>query len=374
MPVVKVFNQTTESFTRFTNAVRGYTDNTIDWSKKTVHWWGIGIVFMTSGLSIILPFGVWFYLRGVLPISSLILFLFLGVKYLLPMIKLSNFIGFLSMVTEGVEKIDSILETPEIPETNSPKIPKEYHVEFKNVNFSYGETQVLHNINIKFEEGTVNALVGPSGAGKSTIAHLILRFWDVDDGEILIGGVNVKNIPYDKHMDLVSSVFQDVFILSDTVHENIAMGETSTRAQVIAAAKAAQIHDYVMSLPEGYDTMIGEGGVHMSGGEKQRVSVARAILKNSPIIVLDEATAYADAENESRIQRAFGELMQDKTVIIIAHRLSTITNSDQIIVIDEGRIDNTGTHQELLETPLYSNLWNAHMMTHTWYIGKGGYE
>jgi ATP-binding cassette subfamily B protein len=359
MPVVKVFNQTTESFTRFTNAVRGYTDNTLDWSKKTVHWWGIGIVFMTSGLSIILPFGVWFYLRGSLPLLSLILFLFLGVKYLLPMIKLSNFIGFLSMVTEGVEKIDSILETPEIPETNSPRIPNDHQVEFKNVTFDYGKGEVLRNISFKVPERSFTALVGPSGSGKTTITSLIPRFWDVTGGEILIGGVNIKDIETEDLLSYVSMVFQDVYLFNDTIYNNIKIGKKdATREEIIDASKAAQCHEFIMKLPDGYETLVGEGGSTLSGGEKQRVSIARAILKDAPIVLLDEATASLDPENEIYILRAIDELVKSKTLVVIAHRFATIIRADNILVLENGEIIERGKHGELVEAGgLYQRFW-----------------
>jgi ATP-binding cassette subfamily B protein len=359
MPVVKVFNQTTESFTRFTNAVRGYTDNTLDWSKKTVHWWGIGIVFMTSGLSIILPFGVWFYLRGSLPLLSLILFLFLGVKYLLPMIKLSNFIGFLSMVTEGVEKIDSILETPEIPETNSPRIPNDHQVEFKNVTFDYGKGEVLRNISFKVPERSFTALVGPSGSGKTTITSLIPRFWDVTGGEILIGGVNIKDIETEDLLSYVSMVFQDVYLFNDTIYNNIKIGKKdATREEIIDASKAAQCHEFIMKLADGYDTLVGEGGSTLSGGEKQRVSIARAILKDAPIVLLDEATASLDPENEIYILRAIDELVKSKTLVVIAHRFATIIRADNILVLENGEIIERGKHGELVEAGgLYQRFW-----------------
>jgi ATP-binding cassette, subfamily B, bacterial IrtA/YbtP len=211
--------------------------------------------------------------------------------------------------------------------------------------------------------------VGPSGAGKSTIAALIPRLWDVPEGRITVGGVNIKDIPLNALMNEIAFVFQDTFVFGDTVHENLCMGKEVSRGRVIAAARAAQLHDVIARLPRGYDTMLGEGGAHLSSGEKQRLAIARAIVKDAPIVVLDEPTSFADPENEVRIKEAFSKLMRGKTVIVIAHNLSTVTDADSIVVIEDGRIAGTGRHEELLTSqPLYQRMWQLHVAARTWTI------
>jgi ATP-binding cassette subfamily B protein len=375
MPVIKVFNQTVYSFRRFKESVYSYRDWMVSVSKKMTPPWAAFTVIVGSGLVFILPVGVWLYVRGGLDLSVLLLFMILGAGYMAPLVKLAMFSSQLTQINEGVTRIEAIFDEPETPEPDVPEIPRSYSIELGDVCFSYEEKEVLHDVSFRAEEGTVTALVGPSGAGKTTIAQLLLRFWDVDSGEILIGGVNVKNIPVEELMNIVSFVFQDVFIFHDTVFENIRMGmDGVTRDQVEAAAKAAQAHGFIEGLPQGYDTLIGEGGtVHLSGGEAERISIARAILKNAPIIVLDEATAFADPENEARIQDAFSELMEGKTVVVIAHRLSSITDADQIIVLDEGRVAGVGSHGLLLDAGgLYQSMWEAHTAARGWELEQTG--
>ena len=401
MPVVKVFQQTMRSFQRFKDSVYAYRDFMLAWSKKGAAPAAVFIVLVTASLYFILPVGVWLYLRGTLALPDLLLFLILGVGYAEPLLKAMNLFAVMARSMEGIKRIDRIMSAAPIPLPSHPQTPGHYDVEFRHVSFSYGssspvlslalseaevtvegpvlsrveglttgsEKQVLEDVNFVAREGTVTGLVGPSGAGKSTIAHLIPRFWDVGEGEILIGGVNVEDIPLDDLMDIVGFVFQDVYMYSDTVFENIRMGmEGVNQAQIIAAARAAQAHEFIEQLPQGYQTVIGEGGkFHLSGGERQRISIARVILKDAPVIILDEATVFADAENEARIQSAFSQLMQDKTVIVIAHRLSTITDADQIIVVDEGQIVGQDTHAGLLKSRgLYQKMWAAHTAARDW--------
>lgn len=369
MPVIKVFNQTVISFSRFKDSVYGYRDFIIAWTKKGTPPWGAFTVIVGSSLFFLLPFGIWFYIKGTLELSTLFLCLMLGAGYMIPLLKVGMMGHLLSQINEGVKRIDKIIYHPKLPDAVTSKVPEISNIEFKNVSFSYTEKEILHNISFKAKEGTVTALVGPSGAGKTTIAHLITRMWDIDKGEILIGDVNIKDIPLEKLIDKVGFVFQDTFMFSDTVYENIRMGsEVVQEEDIIHAAKAAQCHEFIEELPERYNTIIGEAGtIHLSGGEKQRIALARVILKNAPIIVLDEAIAYADAENEVKIQSAFAEIMKGKTVIVIAHRLSTIVDADQIIVIDEGKIEEMGTHTELLKSrKLYKRMWDAHTSAQKW--------
>ena len=375
MPVVKIFNQTVKSFRRFKDSVYGYREHVNAWTKKGTPPWAAFTVIASSSLFFILPFGVWFYINGTIELPTLFLCLMLGSGYMVPFIKVGVMGHNIAMINEGVRRMDKILLEPKMPDEDIPKILEINTIEFKNVSFSYTEKEILHDINFQAKEGTVTALVGPSGAGKTTVAHLIPRMWDIDDGEILIGGVNIKDISRDKLMDRIGFVFQDIFMFSDTVYENIRMGTENVQEEdIIRAAKVAQCHEFIEELPTGYNTIIGEAGtIHLSGGERQRIAMARIILKNAPIIVLDEAIAYADAENEVKIQSAFAEIMKGKTVIVIAHRLSTITDADQIIVIDEGKIANKGTHTELLKSGnLYKRMWDTHISAREWAFNLSG--
>jgi ATP-binding cassette subfamily B protein len=272
----------------------------------------------------------------------------------------------------GVKLVDEILNKEEITEPEKPQTPHNSSVEFRNVAFAYDQTPILKGISFKAEPGTVTALVGPSGAGKSTVAMLTARFWDIQGGDILIGGVSIKNISTEKLMGNVSFVFQDNMLFFDTLEENIRMGnKTVSFDEVQAAAKAAQCHEFIEKLPDGYKTLVGEGGTYLSGGEQQRIALARAILKNAPIVLLDEATAYADPENEGKILESFSHLIKGKTVMVIAHRLSTITGADQILVVDKGEIAERGKHDELLaKNGIYKQMWEAYSQSREWTIKK----
>ncbi|MFT8872146.1 MAG: ATP-binding cassette domain-containing protein [Sporolactobacillus sp.] len=256
--------------------------------------------------------------------------------------------------------------------------PTTFEITFEDVDFAYAKATdadykpILSHLSLTAREGNLTALVGPSGGGKSTIASLIPRFWDVDRGRITIGGVDLRDMGTEALMDLVSFVFQDVHLFFDTIEENIRMGNRAASVDdVVRASKAACCHDFIMQLPDGYQTKIGEGGVYLSGGEEQRLSIARALLKNAPILVLDEATAYADAENEAHIQMAINALIKNKTVIMIAHRLSTIRSADQILVIKHGQIAEAGRHAALLERKgLYAHMWQAHLSSARWHLGQ----
>ena len=273
----------------------------------------------------------------------------------------------------NVARMDEILNIPEMPETAHPRRPKGEDVAFAHVSFTYtenSEEKALEDVSFTAKKGQITAIVGPSGGGKSTIANLISRFWDVSDGKITIGGVDVRDMAQDELMRQVSFVFQDIFLFKQSILDNIRMGnENATEEQVIAAAKAAQCHDFISKLPDGYHTVVGTKGVHLSGGERQRIAIARAIIKDSPIIVLDEATAFSDPENEYLIQKAFEKLMQGKTVIIIAHRLSTIRNADKIIVMEKGHLVETGKHDELVSAGgRYAQMWDHYTEAIDWKI------
>lgn len=375
MPVVKIFNQTVNAFKRFSDDVYAYRDLTLHWVKVSATSFTAFTVLISSSAVFVLPIVI--YLLYSVPsadygtmVSTVFLFLFVGMGISLPLYKLLYMASSLAQIRTGLEGIDGILNSKEISEPEMAKEPDDSSVEFNNVSFSYSSQTVLKDVSFSAAPGTVTALVGPSGGGKTTIANLIGRFWDVETGEVCIGGINIKDMSVENLNNTVSTVFQDVFLFFDTIEENIRMGNTKASFEkVVSAAKAAQIHDFIETLPEGYKTLIGEGGTYLSGGEQQRIALARIILKDSPIIVLDEATAYADPENEARIQDALSVVLKDKTVIVIAHRLYTITDADQILVVNEGRIEEAGIHGGLLEKKgLYSHLWNIHTKARDWNI------
>lgn len=370
MPVMKIFQQSAETFDKYGKKVLTFHRFVSDWIRHSSPPFAIFMSFASNAMLPVLALGLYLYFHNGLTLATLLFFLILGTGYMRPVFAMSNMAMQLQLIEQGVQQIDKILKAPVLPETHTPQEPSHYDIRFDKVSFAYdGEHYVLNDINFIAKEGSITALVGPSGAGKSTVGQLLSRFWDVQEGNISIGGVDIRQLSTEKLMQMVSFVFQDSFMFAQTMYENIRMGMNKTKEEVIAAAQAAQIHDFIMSLPKGYDTLFGQQGVHLSGGEQQRFQLARAILKNAPILVLDEATAFADPENEYKIQQAFSELIKGKTVLVIAHRLSTITTADQIIVFEKGEINTIGTHNELLQSSeLYQRMWNAHNRAKEWNI------
>lgn len=370
MPVMKIFQQSAETFDKYGKKVLTFHRFVSDWIRHSSPPFAIFMSFASNAMLPVLALGLYLYFHNGLTLATLLFFLIMGTGYMRPVFAMSNMAMQLQLIEQGVQQIDKILEAPVLPETHTPQEPSHYDIRFDKVSFAYdGEHYVLNDINFIAKEGSITALVGPSGAGKSTVGQLLSRFWDVQEGNISIGGVDIRQLSTEKLMQMVSFVFQDSFMFAQTMYENIRMGMNKTKEEVIAAAQAAQIHDFIMSLPKGYDTLFGQQGVHLSGGEQQRFQLARAILKNAPILVLDEATAFADPENEYKIQQAFSELIKGKTVLVIAHRLSTIITADQIIVFEKGEINAIGTHNELLQSSeLYQRMWNAHNRAKEWNI------
>ena len=283
----------------------------------------------------------------------------------------------LTVMNSCMERIEEVFAECELPDEGRKHIPaksQEPEIEFRNVSFAYGEKEVLHNISFILNRNEMAALVGPSGGGKSTIANLLARFWDVKSGKVLIRGVDIRDVPLSELMNHISMVFQRVYLFQDTIYNNISMGRPdAAREEVIEAAKKARCYDFIMELPDGFDTMVGEGGENLSGGEKQRISIARCILKDAPIIILDEATASVDADNESYIQQAISELCQGKTLLVIAHRLNTIRNANKIMVVADGKIAQSGTHEILMEKEgIYRNFVTVRENSRGW-NGYGRY-
>ena len=379
MPVVKIFGQSVRSFRQFNAEIEAYKT----YALKVCDTYESGMTYFTvllnSIVTFILPVGILLMQndsRSLTLAAVWLFFIILGPGVASPVYKLMYLGSSTREINEGVSRIDRILENQPVSEPACPKIPATYDIEFRHVSFSYENkeqatrTEALHDLCFTAPQGKITAFVGPSGSGKSTVANLIPRFWDVEQGEILIGNVNVKDIATEQLMDLVSFVFQDTFLFYDTLYENIAVGSSkATRDTVISAARAAQCHEFIEKLPNGYETRIGDKGVFLSGGEAQRVCVARAILKNAPILVLDEATAFADPENEYKMQQALKSLIKDKTVIIIAHRLSSIVSSDRIIVLKDGRAVQCGRHEELSsQEGVYKKMWNAYTSAFRWQL------
>jgi len=380
MPAVKVFGQTVQSFRQFYRDMVRYRDHGVMLTRLFQNGNLTFKVILNSLAAYILPVGVFLLNRdpGSITVASAVLFfLVMAPGIAAPMFKIVYLADTIRLINEGVERFDRILAEPPLPEPVIPRRPASFDVTFDHVFFSYGsepaDTDALADICFTARQGEVTALVGPSGAGKSTVAHLVPRFWNVNMGAIRIGGVDIREMSTADLMDTVAFVFQDSFLFSDTVYNNIAAGRPGAAPEhVYAAAKAAQCHAFIEKLPQGYDTRIGEGGVHLSGGEEQRINVARAILKNAPILVLDEATAFADPENEYEMQLALKALMKNKTVLVIAHRLSTIRDADQILVMENGRIVERGKHDALLSAGgLYTRMWHSYRQAAQWHMGKG---
>ena len=380
MSVVKIFGQSVRSFRRFNAEIEAYKTFALKCCDTYQNGMIAFTVLLNSMVTFLLPAGI-LLMQGngesLAAATVWLFFLVMGPGVASPVYKLMFLGGGTREIDEGVERIDRILERKPVPEPACPQTPVRYDVEFRHVTFAYENTEqrtrteALHDVSFIAPQGRLTALVGPSGSGKSTVANLIPRFWDVTQGEIRIGGIPIRDIGTERLMELVSFVFQDSFLFYDTLYENIAVGSPrATRQQVEDAARAAQCHDFILRLPQGYDTRIGDQGVYLSGGEAQRVCVARAILKNAPILVLDEATAFADAENEQKMQQALRSLIRDKTVIVIAHRLSSILSADQIVVLKEGRVIQCGQHETLAATDgTYKKMWDAYTSAHQWKIG-----
>lgn len=372
MQVVRTFDDGTSSFVRFRQALDDFTDKLKAWTEATAVPSRIGSLLFESlpVLLLVTSVGCWFYVQGQLDFPTFLLFLLLSpmmIGAFRPLMMLSY---YTNQSSAAAKRLGAILAEPELPQPTVPRQPTDTSIRFRSVFFLYGTRLVLQKINLDIPAGTVTAFVGPSGAGKTTIARLIPRFWDVTAGSIEIGGVNVRDLTSDTLMSWVSFVFQDTFLLYDSIRENIRLGKPdATEAEVIAAAKAAQAHDFILSLPNGYDTIAGERGTRLSGGERQRISIARAILKDAPIVLLDEPTSALDTESEVAVQHAIDRLVENKTVIVIAHRLSTVVGSDQILVLDTGQIIERGTHQELprLEKR-HATMWKTQQSTHEWRI------
>lgn len=359
--VIKGFNQSTASYGRYVDAVRANEDAKVTWFRQTNPFYVAGVTIMPSCLIGVLPLGSLLYLSGDISASALITCIILALGLVKPLMQALRYTDSLAMVDSTVAEVSTPLDAPEMKRPSTPVEIPNYRITFDKVSFGYGKEEVLHGISLAIEPHAMTALVGPSGSGKSTVARLIASFWEADGGSVGIGGIDVKNIPLEQVMRSISYVTQDNYLFDLSVRENIRMGKPdASDAEVEEAAQRASCHEFICALPAGYDTCVGSAGARLSGGERQRIAIARAVLKNAPIVILDEATAFTDPENEAAIQASISGLVAGKTLIIIAHHLSTIVGADKIVVMDHGRLSAEGTHHGLLESsPLYRSLWNA---------------
>lgn len=375
--VVKAFNQSTSSYEKFVGAVESFKGFTLDWFRSTWKTMNLMLAIMPTTLVGVLPVGLLLNRAGQITPAELAMGIILSLSIVGPLMKVTTFINEAKSMEYAVEAANELLNLPVLPDSGKMVPLRHTDIVLQDVSFSYGmngseENDVLHRINLTMPEGSFTALVGPSGGGKSTIARLIARFWDVTGGSISIGGRNIKELSIRQLSELVSFVTQDNFLFNCSLKENIRLGNpNATDAEVFAAARAACCDEFIARLEKGYDTSAGDAGKRLSGGEKQRIAIARAILKNAPIVILDEATAFTDPQNEDKIQKSIMALSQGKTLLVIAHRLSTIQNADQIVVLQKGQIVDCGKQEELLaRCPLYADLWQAHIGAKNWSVGE----
>ena len=363
--VIKVFGKTKSSYDRFVKDAYEATHSFIDWMRASMIPFTFAMVLMPATLLPVLPIGGLFVKNGSLAPEDFVTVILLSVGLITPLITLMSYSDDFRTMGTIFGEVRSILEASEMerPAEGEGERPKNNGLTLQDVRFSYKDKEVLHRVSMDIPEGSFVALVGPSGSGKSTVARLIASLWDVDSGSVSLGGVDIRKISEEEYADRVAFVSQENYLFNTTVRENIRLGRAdATDEEVEQAAKASGCHDFIMGLEHGYDTVVGSSGGHLSGGERQRISIARAMLKAAPIVILDEATAYTDPENEAVIQRSVSRLTRGKTLIVIAHRLSTVTDADRIYVVKDGRIDDFGTHEELLaRRGLYESMWKAHM-------------
>ena len=371
--VVKTFNQGERSYKKYADAVAENETSKATWFKQTNGYYVMGLSILPATLVGVLPLGSWLFINGRVEAGTLITCIILALGLVKPLIQALQYTDSLAMVDSTVKEVGNLLDEPELVRPTERAVLADADVSFDHVTFRYKETEVLHGISFDCAKNGMTAIVGPSGSGKSTIARLIASFWEAESGGVRIGGVDVRNIPLPQIMELVSYVSQDNFLFHLSIRENIRIGKPeATDAEIEAAAKKASCHDFIAALPEGYDTLAGDAGSHLSGGERQRIAIARAILKDAPIVVLDEAMAFTDAENELALREGMAELLKGKTVLMIAHRLYSIQDADCIFVLENGKLREHGSHTELLKANgLYAHLWAIQNETESWQM-KGG--
>lgn len=372
--VIKAFGQSATSYEKFSGAVREFKDFTLDWFRSTWKLMQLGGAILPTTLLGALPVGILLVSGGNLSIPGFVMCVILGMSITAPMTWFTTAVNEFKMIEYGIRDTNEILCMPELPDSSQPVKLTSHDISFEHVRFAYSEEagDVLHDINLTMPTGSFTALIGPSGGGKSTVARLLARFWDVSGGSIKVGGNDIREIPLSQLEEHITFVTQDNYLFGTSLLENIRVGKPdATDDEVLAAAKAAQCEEFISRLENGWDTTAGEAGKQLSGGERQRIAIARAILKNAPIVILDEATAFTDPENEARLQESISTLTRGKTLLVIAHRLSTITKADQIVVLEDGVVRDTGKHESLLQhCPLYNDMWRAHTGALTWNVSQ----
>lgn len=361
--VIKAFNKSASSFGKFRKTVEENKNAMLDWYLSVCFSMTATMETIPSTMVFVLPASLYFFMKGSVEVGTLITCILLSYASYKPLIKAMSHMETIANIKVVFEEIKKIMEIPNLKRGEEVRDIKSYDVEFKDVTFAYEESKnVLNNISFKANENELTAIVGNSGSGKSTITKLIAGFWNVSNGEILIGKTNLNELPLKQNMELVSYVSQENFLFNKTILENLKMAkEDASMDEIKEACEKASCYNFIKGLPNGYQTIVGKGGANLSGGEKQRIAIARCFLKNSPIVLLDEATAYSDPDNESVIQQSIDKLIKDKTVIMVAHRLSTIVNANKIIVVDNGEIIEEGTHKQLLElNGRYKKMWDVY--------------
>jgi ATP-binding cassette subfamily B protein len=368
--VIKAFNMGGEKFTRLDNILKRVRRESLIFEASCGPFVLVYMLILEIGFIAILLLGIRFVFNGSLVIPAFLMFLIVGNRFYDVLQNVGAFLAEMRYLKMSTNRIMNVLDTKPLPEPEDDCEFDDFDIEFDNVTFGYRETSVLKGVSFKCSNKSFTALVGPSGSGKTTITNLIARFWDVTSGEIKIGGKNIKDLKSERLLSYISMVYQDVYLFNDTIYNNIKTGKMDAgRKEVVSAAKISECHDFIEKLPDGYDTIVGEGGLTLSGGEKQRISIARALLKDAPVVLLDEATSSLDPENEMLIQQALGQLNRSKTLIVIAHSLSTIKRADNILVIDKGKVVEQGRHDELVaKGGMYNHLWEMQNSSKGWKI------
>ncbi|MBQ9512616.1 MAG: ABC transporter ATP-binding protein [Lachnospiraceae bacterium] len=372
MEVVKVFNRDGESYERLVKDVDNYRDFTLDWYKVCWPWMALYLSILPCIALFTLPIGGYLVLRGFSTLQDLVLILCMSFSVGAPLLKAMSFAGKFPQLSYKIDELERLMDHAPLQQTADAFSGTDHSIRYEHVSFSYEESEVLHDISLNIGEGQMVALVGESGSGKSTLARLLVHFYDLDSGKISLGGQALTQMSVEALNNEISYVAQEQFLFNMSLYDNILIGKPdATREEVLQAATRAQCDEFLTRLPKGIDTMARDSGKMLSGGERQRIALARALLKNAPVIVLDEATAFIDPENEEKMNAAIAEVIRDKTVLVIAHRLHTITGADKICVLKEGRLEGEGTHEELLKTSVeYQKLWSAALKAADWTIRK----